>query len=214
MVEFPRIKKELLEFVSNEDGRISQESLIKLGIISVGALGLAQGVGAASGESGSVTWDYDSEKCENMQITCKNTIEGSGDVTMSIQSASTDPDTSMEIGEIDMNQCDEGRDSVRGWIKDKWNAEGGIEVENIDCYENCGTTDFPWHARFPLEYHQHENNLVLNSVEPTSIEAQHEHSIGSGCNVDLELKVDDCVDVHFKAEKDGTQLFTCTKSFG
>jgi len=218
MVEFPKVKKEILEFVSNEDGRISHDSLIKLGIISIGALGLASSVSAAaSGTSGEhIAWEYDDEKCEYMEITCKDTIEGDGDVTMSLGApGGTDPDIDMEMDMDLENNCGEGKTKVRRWIRDNWDS---VEKENFVLTDTC-SEDMPCLGTFPYNYHQHENSILLESEEGvTTIQASHEHSIAADCDVEVSLSVDGCpgdkVQVFLRASHDGNQMFECERKFG
>ena len=81
-MEFPKIKRSVLEFVSNEDGRITHDSLIKLGAISLLTAGMATSASALTrGESpsGKLAWEYDEVAKDYIKVTCYDSIENGGD---------------------------------------------------------------------------------------------------------------------------------------
>jgi hypothetical protein len=203
---FPKIKKDLKEFVHNEDGRITQESLIRMGVVSIGALGAAVSINAIEidpFEKIEIV-DYDCAGSPQMHLLCKDVIEvGGGDVEMIVKPAGLSQDGDMGMGDIGIDVCEDAVSAIRGKMKDKWESagDGGLEktniVSNLDCPSqisahpgnNDGGTDYP--SRFfmslgsecvPPTLHHHGNSLKLGSVSD-KIVGSHEHAVAVGCKV-------------------------------
>jgi|GEM_PF-5083882 len=188
MTEFPRIKKRALDFLSDEDGRISQQSLIKMGAFAVGAIGFA-GVAEASVTQGTTSDGRvhflcdDQEDGQTVEVTCLNTGEN-GDVTMKVgmPEGLRETDCGMEMS---MDSCDNAKKQIGNWMAENWDqlVFENAKVTQWQSWE--GSNDFPKYIQFIEPYHQHGNSLIITGPG-AEINTSHEHSINY-CGNDVKL---------------------------
>ncbi len=156
-MNFPKIKRDITEFLSNEDGRVSKESLIKLGVLSVGALGVSEVVSAET-------------PCS---YTCSDALESDAELSISFDIARVEEDMDMEMG-------DNCTSNLHSRLNEGWTRAPGTATVVISEHSENLASGWPQVIGFREDIVAHANSLTARS-EDDSLWATHAHNVSPAC---------------------------------
>jgi len=173
-MEIPKLKKEVGDFLLAEDGRVTKSALIRLGVLSAGAL-------VATTPTAIAQTDV---QCD---VPCKNVLEAGGkDTQMTVR-----VDVA-EISDCDMDMMD-GCNPFNDAVMDKLNAfdvTGPVSTDVRDPTKWDAGKETNHYMRFK-DLHRHANSLSLE-VKDTGLVGTHSHSIAhdvcSNAEIHLRMK--------------------------